>query len=587
MVSAMSQVSKNILSEALAEARPGYASAIFFSFFINLLALVGPLYMLQIYDRVISSRNVSTLVALTAIAFVMLVVYGILDKVRSKILLSLGLLFDAKVRGSVFNTVARGTLLEPASGHSQALRALDSVREFLIGSGPLAFCDAPWIPLFIAACFILHVWFGLIATAGGVLIFALAIVNELFTRAHAKDAARGNAAAANYATATVRNAEVLHAMGMLEALRERWLTRQKWALDRQAAAAARSGTFISAAKLVRTLLQVAILGAGAYLAIEQEVSPGAMIAASIIMGRALAPVETSVSNWSRFLAARAAYDGIATLLRVIPAEPLRMRLPAPRGEISVENVSAVTPGGKHAVLANISFSLQSGEVLGMIGPSAAGKSSLARVLVGVWRPVSGKMRIDGSDLSHWNIDQLGPHIGYLPQDVELFSGSVAENISRFGPFHEDKIIAAAMSAGVHEMVQRLPEGYDTQIGEGGHALSGGQRQRIGLARALYGNPAFIVLDEPNANLDAEGEAALIAALEQLRKNGQTVVLITHKTSLLATVDRLLVLKGGKIHAFGTFDEVVSISGPAPNVSSESATSKVPKVTSLGPVALAG
>ena len=250
-------------------------------------------------------------------------------------------------------------------------------------------------------------------------------------------------------------------------------------------------------------------------------------------------------------------------------------------------MSAVVPGGKQAVLANISFLLQAGEALGVIGPSAAGKSSLARILVGVWRPARGRMRIDGADVSHWNVDQLGPHIGYLPQDVELFSGSVAENISRFGPLHEDKIIAASMTAGVHQMVQRLPEGYDTQIGEGGHTLSGGQRQRIGLARALYGNPAVIVLDEPNANLDAEGEAALVAALGQLRQNGQTVILITHKTSLLAVVDRLLVLKGGEVHAFGTFDEVVSVTEPAAKAISESSSAKMAKATPLGPVALVG
>jgi len=271
-----------------------------------------------------------------------------------------------------------------------------------------------------------------------------------------------------------------------------------------------------------------------------------------------------------------------------------MRLPAPRGEISVENVFAVTPGGKHGVLSNISFSLRAGEVLGVIGPSAAGKSSLARVLVGVWRPVKGKVRIDGSDLSHWSIDQLGPHIGYLPQDVELFSGSVAENISRFGPLQEEKIVTAAIRAGVHQMVQRLPDGYDTQIGEGGHTLSGGQRQRIGLARALFGNPALIVLDEPNASLDAEGEAALLAALNEVRKNEQTVILITHKTSILADVDRILVLKEGEIHALGTVDEIIAISeAAAPKVVSEPAAPKVvseqamPKVTPLGPVALAG
>jgi PrtD family type I secretion system ABC transporter len=325
----------------------------------------------------------------------------------------------------------------------------------------------------------------------------------------------------------------------------------------QAVASDRAGYLLAASKFIRAFLQVAILGVGAYLSIEQESTPGAMIAASIIMGRALAPVEVAVANWKLFIAARAAFDRIRTLLLLLPEEPQKMDLPAPEGRISVENVIAAPPGGKEAVLRGVSFALQPGEILGVIGPSAAGKSSLARVLVGVWPPAVGKVRIDGSDLSHWNVDQLGRHVGYLPQDVELFSGTIAENISRFGEQDSEKIIAAAKMAGVHEMIQLMPAGYNTQIGDGGQALSGGQRQRIGLARALYGRPGFIVLDEPNASLDSDGEAALLTAIHELRQQRCTLMLITHKTNILAVVDRIMVLSAGQVQAYGTRDQVLS------------------------------
>lgn len=552
----MSTKSNQLLSNALNATRSGFASAIFFSFFINLLAFVGPLFMLQIYDRVLNSRNTTTLIALAVIAVFLLIISAVLEKLRSTILYRLGLLFDSLVRAPLFNAVMRGTLLNPQGGHSQALRDLDVIRDFLTGSGPLSFCDVPWMPIFIAGCFMLHVWFGLIAVAGAVLIFAFAIANELATRAHLKDASRGSVIATSFAFATLRNAEVLQAMGMLAPLRERWMTRQMQVLELQTTANERSGVFMSAAKFLRAVLQIAILGVGGYLAIDRQISPVAMIAASIIMSRALAPVELSVANWSRFLAARSAYGRIAALLNIIPEEAALMRLPTPRGHISVEDVFAAPPDAKNVVLRGVSFSLEAGELLGIIGHSAAGKSTLARALVGVWPTMRGEIRIDGADLAHWNPEQLGPLIGYLPQEVELFPGTIAENISRFGPRDEDKIIEAAMAAGVHAMVQRLPEGYNTQIGEGGRALSGGQRQRIGLARALYGKPALIVLDEPNSNLDAEGEAALTSALEQLRRARQTVILITHKTSVLAQADRILVLNQGQVQAFAAREEIL-------------------------------
>lgn len=551
----MSKNPNHLLSQALNATKSGFATVIFFSFFINLLTFVGPLFMLQIYDRVLNSRSTTTLMALAAIAVFLLIVFAVLEKVRLTILHRLGLLFDSIVRARLFAAVTRGTMLNPQGGHGQALRDLDLIRDFLAGSGPLAFSDIPWMPIFIAGCFLLHAWFGWIAIVGAILIFAFAIANEFATRAHLKAASRTAVMAAGFASAAMRNAEVLLAMGMLDALRRRWMATHRQVLELQTTASDRSGMFMSAAKLVRAVLQIAILGVGGYLAIERQVSPAAMIAASIIIGRALAPVELSVANWARFLEARSAYERIAALFNVVPEQAERMRLPAPRGHISMEDVFAGPPNSDNIVLRGVSFSLEPGELLGVIGHSAAGKSTLARALVGVWPTMRGEIRIDGADLAHWHPEQLGPQIGYLPQDVELFPGTIAENICRFGAIEEDRIVEAAMAAGVHNMVQRLPEGYNTQIGEGGCALSGGQRQRIGLARALYGRPALLVLDEPNASLDAEGEAALMAALEQVCAARQSVILITHKTSILAYADKILILKQGQVQAFAAREEI--------------------------------
>jgi ATP-binding cassette, subfamily C, type I secretion system permease/ATPase len=547
----------NFIADAFRSTRTGFFTAILFSFFINILAFVGPLYMLQIYDRVITSRNTMTLIALTVIAAFLLIVYASLEKIRSAVLVRLGILFATTARTRLFDAVLRGNLLQPGRGHTQALRDLDTIREFLTGSGLISFCDAPWVPIFVVGCFLLHPWYGYIATGGAVLIFCFAIANELLTRKHLKAASTNAVVAGSYAAATFRNAEVLHAMGMLSGLRQRWLQRQDEGLVLQAAASDRAGHLVAASKFTRAFLQVAILGTGAYLSIEQESTPGAMIAASIIMGRALAPVELAVANWKGFVSARSAYDRIKTLLGILPQEAEKMPLPAPEGHLTVENVVAIPPGSKEPVLRGVSFAMRPGEVLGILGPSAAGKSSLARVLVGVWQTSIGKVRVDGAELNHWDPEKLGKHIGYLPQDVELFSGSIAENIARFGNQDEEKIITAARMAGVHDMVQAMPAGYNTQIGEGGFALSGGQRQRVGLARALYGRPAYIILDEPNASLDADGEAALLSAIQQLRQDGSTVVLITHKTNILAIVDKILVLSHGQVAGLGSRDEMLA------------------------------
>lgn len=562
----------NLLIRSFRACSGAFATAILFSFFINLLVFVGPLYMLQIYDRVLTSRNELTLIFLTLIVAFLFLVYALLEKVRSAVLVRAGLLFDSKTRGELFESVMRGTLKQPGSAHYLLLREIDVIREFLTGSGLIAFCDVPWVPVFVAVCFLLHPWFGWTALAGAIIIFSLAVANELLTRQNLKEAGRNASVAGAFVASTFRNAEVLHAMGMWRPLRDRWLGQQKETLKLQALASDRAGGLVAATKFVRMFLQSAILGIGAYLAIHSEVTAGAMIAASIIMGRALAPVELVVSQWKTFLQARSAYDRITELLNVLPAEAQRMGLPPPQGQLNVQGIVVVPPGASRPVLQNITFAVEPGSTLGIIGPSAAGKSSLVRAIVGVWPLVHGAIRIDGAELSHWNSEQLGQHIGYLPQDVELFSGTVAENISRFQPTpSEDQIVAAANMAGVNEMIQSLPAGYNTQIGDGGQSLSGGQRQRIALARALYGMPALVILDEPNASLDSDGEAALMTALQRLKAEKRTVLLITHKTNILSITDKILVMAQGQVQAFGNRDEIFAkllaprVATTAPNV----------------------
>jgi len=429
--------------------------------------------MLQIYDRVITSRNELTLLLLTLIAGFLLVVYALLEKFRSAVLVRVGVEFNENLRDDVFKGAVRGTLYAPGAGHGQALRDLDSLREFLTGNGFITFFDAPWVPIFVAACFILHPWFGYVALGGGVVIFALALLNELATRKPLSASAQNSLAANAYVSSTLRNVEVIQAMGMARAVRERWKGKHDKAISWQANASDRAGLLVASTKFVRQFLQIFILGVGAYLTIKQEVTGGAMIAASILMGRALAPVEAAVGSWRSFVNARLGASRINQLLAAAGTAQNFVRLPEPTGHLALEGVLAGPPGSPSAILSNVTFSVQAGETLGVIGPSAAGKSSLARVIVGVWPVLAGAVRLDGSELSHYDPDQLGRSIGYLPQDVELFSGTVAENIARLGEVDDEKVIEAARLAGVHEMIQGLPKGYNTPIGEGGSTLSGG------------------------------------------------------------------------------------------------------------------
>lgn len=545
------------LNTALRAARPAILIAAFFSLFINVLALVSPLYMLQIYDRVLSSRNVWTLLFLTLIAVFLFIVYALLEGLRSRILVRGGIRFERRIREPIFTSVLSGVLGQHASSTEvQAFRDVDSIREFLTGSGLIAFTDAPWVPVFVIACFLLHPVFGWLAIGAGVLIFLLAIANEYATKGALGQATKAAIGAQGNANATMRNAEVMRAMGMTAGLQKRWSVKRNAQIAWQAVASDRGSGVMATIKFVRQVVQTLILGVGAYLAIKGDISPGAMIAASILMGRALAPIEMAVGSWKSFINMRGAWGRVQGLFHAVGEPVQRMQLTAPQGKVLFENVFVTAPGSRNQILKGINLQIEPGEAIGIIGPSAAGKSTFVRTLVGVWPVLAGTVRLDGNDIRHFDPDQLGSYVGYLPQDVELFAGTVAENISRFRDVNPEKVIAAAQLAGVHELAQQLPDGYDTQIGDGGMALSGGQRQRVALARAVFDIPKFIVLDEPNANLDSTGDGELIAAIQRLKQLGVTVIFVTHKTNMLACADKILLLNQGVVQAFGPRDEIL-------------------------------
>ena len=560
-------VQKGPLARGVSLTIPAFSAAIVFSFFINLLMFVSPLYMLQIYDRVLSSRSETTLIGISILAAILIAVYAILEMLRSRVLVRAGIVFDREISEPTFDAVHAGRMKRPGAGHEQCLRDVDTLRGFLTGSGLIALCDAPWFPIFVAGAFILHPWYGYLVLAGSVVMLVLTLINELLTRKTLGTATLQASQANQSAQATFRNGEVLQAMGMLGALRDKWSKEHNSALALQATASDSAGSVLATTKFFRMFMQIAVLGIGAYLAIHNEITPGAIIAGSILMGRAMQPIEQAVSNWKGFVAARGAYERIVKLYEEIGSEEQRMKLPPPAGNLSLEGVVAAPPGTNSPIIKGVTFSLEAGEVLGIVGPNAAGKSSLARVLVGVWPVLAGSVRLDGSDLAHWDPALLGPHLGYLPQDVELFSGTVAQNIARQvttedGEVDEAAVIAAAQLSGCYDMIQQLPEGFNTEIGEAGQVLSGGQRQRVGLARALFGRPALVVLDEPNASLDTIGEAALVQAVQSFRSQGTTCVIITHKMNLLGVCDKILLMNDGKAQAFGERNEVLSqLTGP--------------------------
>lgn len=544
------------LATVLFSFRKAFYTAGLFSMFINLLGLVPSIYMLQVYDRVLQSKNITTLVMLTVIMLGFYVMLSMLELVRSKLLIRVGAQLDMKLNDRVFAASFESNLKRAGGNAGQALGDLTNVRQFLTGNGLFAFFDAPWAPIYLVVIFLFSPWLGLFAVVAALVLFSLALVTELSTRKPLAEAQHVAAGANTYATNNLRNAEVIEAMGMLESLRGRWLKKQMRFLALQNEASDKAAVISSATKSVRIAVQSLVLGGGALLVIDGSLTPGGMIAASILLGKALGPVEMAIGVWKQLLSARTSFHRLEELLEKHPAREKGMVLPTPMGNLLLEGVVATAPGSQTVILKDVSFNLSPGEVVGVIGPSASGKSTLARLLVGVWPTLGGKVRLDGADIYTWDKNHLGPSVGYLPQDIELFEGSIAENIARFGDVDPNKVVEAATMAGMHEMILRFPNGYDTQIGDAGSALSGGQRQRIAFARAIYGNPKFVVLDEPNSNLDDLGEAALVRAIKELKQRGTTVVLITHRTSIISAVDKLLLLVDGAVQLFGPRDQVL-------------------------------
>ncbi len=545
------------VGQALLNSRKAFIGVGVFSAFINILMLTGPLYMLQVYDRVLASGSVSTLTAITVLMVTMYAFMGFFDFIRSRILVRIADKFEHDVGKRTFDIWMKQGLFGRAGQRVRPLQDVAAIKQFLSGPGPATFFDMPWAPVFIAVMFLLHWSLGVLGIIGATIIFGFAWLNERTTRRPMAEAQAMRVRGQMFADIAHRNADAIAAMGMGADMQKKWGGYAARAAEQTVRGADRLGGITAYSKAFRMFIQSAILGWGAYLAVHQIITPGTMIAGSIIMGRALAPIQMALGQWRSFIGARQAFHRLNKFYKAVPEDADSMKLPAPTGALVVENIIAAPPGSKAAVLQGLNFALEPGQGLGVIGPSASGKSTLARLLVGVWMPQRGAVRLDGAAYDQWNKQELGPHIGYLPQEVELFDGTIGENIGRFREDADpEQVVLAARRAGVHDMILRLSDGYDTRIGEGGAVLSGGQMQRIALARALFGDPALVVMDEPNANLDNEGDAALTAAIADLRKRGKTVVVMAHRPSAIAAVDQLLMLREGKQIAFGPKDEIL-------------------------------
>ncbi|MGH0221509.1 type I secretion system permease/ATPase [Sinorhizobium meliloti] len=541
-------------------ARTAFTGLAIISGIVNLLALTSPLFMLQVYDRVLASRSLPTLVGLAVLATLMYGFQAMLEIVRSRALLRIGESFDHRLSGRVHAAIVRLPLETRMPGDGlQPLRDLDNVRGFLAGAGPTAVFDLPWMPLYLAICFLFHFWIGMTALVGALVLVAMTLLTDRLSVQPTRDATRYGTDRNALMEAARRNAETVRALGLERHLQQRWLSANHLYLEANRRAADVAGAFGSVSRMLRMILQSAILGVGAWLVIEQQVSAGVMVASSIMMGRALAPVDLAIGSWKPFLMARQSWDRLRNLLQLIPPAHPPMPLPAPKSILAVEGLTVIPPGsGGKPTVAGVSFSVPAGGAIGIIGPSGSGKSTITRALVGAWTPASGKVRLDGASYEQWDREELGRHIGYLPQGVELFDGTIAENISRFENSPDPTaIVKAAQAAGVHDLIVRFEQGYETRIGEAGSALSAGQRQRIGLARALYNDPFLVVLDEPNANLDADGEKAVIDAILSVRNREGIAVVVAHRPSAIGAADLVLVVDSGQVKAFGPRDEVLS------------------------------
>ncbi|MBO4300900.1 MAG: type I secretion system permease/ATPase [Desulfovibrio sp.] len=544
------------MHDFLRSCRYFFGYAFFFSMFVNVLQLTFPIYMLQVYDKVLTSFNLSTLIVITVAAVIALAVLALLSWIRSRLLVRAGIEFDRMLSHDVLehNLQNAGKPADSAQHNEGTLRDVQTLRNFLGGNAVFAFFDLPWMPLYFLLIFILHPLLGMVAVAGGLMVLLLGILTERLTRTRLETATKLNRHSFRITNAALRNAGIVRSLGMVGNVSARWSKVNTSVMNLQTLASRSAGLLQAISRSLRMGLQVLIYAVGAYLTIEHESTAGIMIAASIIMGRALSPIDQAMATYKQSLEAKGAYGRLKALLDAPKALPA-MDLPAPQGELMAENLHFAAGG--RAIIKGVSFLMPAGQSLAVIGPSAAGKSTLCKLLLNIWQPTAGKVRIDRADMASWDAEKLGPFLGYLPQDVELFSGSVAENIARLGAVDSQKVITAARMAGVHEMVLGLPKGYDTQIGEGGAALSGGQRQRIGLARALYGNPRLVILDEPNSNLDEEGEMSLAQAVMNMKRQRTSLVLVTHKPNLLSLVDNIMILQDGKIAICGARKEVLA------------------------------
>ena len=529
-----------------------------FSMVINILQLVPVIYMLQVFDRVVPTGNKSTLLMLTLILTVLFFTMGALEWVRSQILVRVSSRLETLLNERLYQVSYKQALISGGQKASaQALDDLTSLRQFMTGSGLFAFFDVPWIPIYIAVMFIFHPSYGWAAIGTAILLIIIAIIQEKSTAKLLGDANTLAINGRNLVNKNLRNAEVIESMGMLHNFQKRWLIGTEKVLILQALASSRAGAINGLSKTIRALSQSLIMALGAYLVIENEITGGLMMAGTILLGRALAPIDLMIGSWKGFILARNQYKRINDILHKIPADAPKMTLPIPVGAFQLENAEVTPPGGKYPVLKGISIAFNKGDVVGIIGASGSGKSTFARALLGIWPTSNGTIRLDGADISTWNRQDLGSYIGYLPQDIELFEGTISENIARFGDVNSEKVVAAAIMADVHHLILHLPQGYDTNIDANGGNLSGGQRQRIGLARALYGDPVIVVLDEPNSNLDEQGEFALGKAIQLLKQKKTTVVIITHRNNVIQHVDKLLLLKDGLASVYGPKDQVIA------------------------------
>jgi PrtD family type I secretion system ABC transporter len=573
MTASPNPTSRLSLRDVLKNSKSLLAGVALFSVLINVLMLTGSMFMLEVYDRALPSRSVPTLLGLLTIALLMYLSLGVLEIFRARILSRIGAGFDFNMAGRAYDLLLDLPLRLGLRGETaQPVRDLDAIRSFLTGLGPTAVFDLPWVPFYIGLCFLFHVWIGVTATAGVVILAILTLATELLTKRPAAQATAVHGQRLSGADRDRRNAEVIAAMGLKQHLKAKWLSASRTHLAANLAMTDLTGTIGTISKVFRMVLQSTVLAVGALLVMRQEASAGIIVASSIISGRALAPIDLAIGNWKPFMAARSAWSRLASLCEKLPLDTPLMPLPAPFKTLAVEGVTIVPPGETKIVAADLMFSLPAGSGLGVIGPSASGKSSLARTLAAVWPAARGRIRLDGAELGQWDRNAIGRHIGYLPQDVELMSGTLAENIARFDPeAPPEAIIAAASVAGIHEMILEMKDGYDTRIGDRGAGLSAGQQQRVALARALYGNPFLVVLDEPNSNLDAEGDLALAKAIMSFRERGSIVVIIAHRQNALASVDHILAMNRGRQMAFGPRDEILkkligkNPAGPGPLV----------------------